>query len=92
MKFEDLLKLSPGDQVSIKDPIFGKMNYVLVLNDDGRLDFLNFAGSSLLVDSQKTVDAFEVALLDRSEWNAELGKAAKIMNDQLSKLKEMFGE
>lgn len=74
MLFEELSNSKPGDQVLVENPIFGEIVYVLLSELDNQYFFINQNGSSLSIKDQKTINSFNVRLInkDHPKWNSEL--------------------
>ena len=107
--FEELENLKAGDQIIIDDPIKqinkNETTHAYAFIDrgaDGHYHFISDFGATFMINSQKTIDGFNVRLIDKnhSAWNEDLSKSAKVMNhviynleDSLTKcITDLFGD
>ena len=77
LKFEDLKDLNYGDQIIIDDPTKGAhgTSYVLMSNiDNESFYFISDYGSSFSINNQKTIDGFQVKIIDKDHpsWSEKL--------------------
>ncbi len=91
IRFEDLKDLNYGDQIIMEDPLRGGTSaYVLMSNIDNKsFYFIDGVGASLMVDSQNTIDGFNVKLIDETHpnWNSTLSEHGKELGSMLDQFK-----
>jgi len=92
MKYEELKNIKCGDQIIFDDPLKGQdVPYVLMSpSEDGSYYFVTGYGASMVIKDQKTIDAFNIKLIDNthpvwdqklSDHGATLGKMMNLFID-----------
>jgi len=89
INFEDLKDLNYGDQIILDDPLKGHgASYVFMSNiENKKFYFISDYGASLLIDNQKTIDGFNVSLIDKDHpsWNEKLSDHGIQLGEMLDK-------
>ena len=89
LQFDDLKNLKYGDQIIMEDPLVKgppRPSYVLMSNvEDRSFYFVSGYGASLMVDSQKTLDGFNVSKIDKDHpsWDDGLSEHGKMLGEML---------
>jgi hypothetical protein len=98
IKFEDLKDLNYGDQIIMPSPFDESIEpYVYMSKSETSFYFVGSSGASLMISEQKTIDGFNVKLIDHTHpaWHSALalhGKEVGKMLDELQALEEAGGE
>lgn len=92
-KLEELQNLNYGDQIIMDDPLTKESSpYVFFSKaEDDRFYFKNMAGASLMVNSQNTLDGFNVKIIDKDhpKWDETLFTHGKEVGEMLASFVEL---
>ena len=94
MKFEELKTMKCGDQITIQDPLKKETTpYVLMSIIEKRPDyyFISAYGASFMVNDQKTIDGFNVEIIndEHPNWDPDLSKQGFEMGEMMDQFKVM---
>lgn len=95
LQFENLKELKYGDEIIMEDPLVKgdpRPPYVLMSNvEDKSFYFISGYGASLMVDSQKTLDGFNVSKIDKDHpsWDQGLSDHGEMLGAMLDEIVEL---
>lgn len=89
IKFEDLKDLNYGDQIIMPSPFDGSEEpYVYMSKSETSYYFVGSSGASLMISEQKTIDGFNIKLIDDTHpaWHSALALHGKEVGKMLDEL------
>lgn len=94
ISYEEMKDLSYGNEIILKNPLDGNDEpYVLMSKVEGKCYFVGSSGASFIVQEQKTIDAFNVRLIDDTHpsWHPSLSLHGKEVGNMLEYLDDGDG-